>query len=307
MHIVTVTVNPCIDKSATIPALVAEKKLRCTKPVLEPGGGGINVARAITKLGGDATALYLSGGYNGTLIASLLAKEGVDNVPIPIKEDTRENTIIFDTGANAQYRFCMPGPLVSEDEWQQCLQAVNKSNARFIVASGSLPPGIPAEFFALFARLGKANGARVVIDTSGEALKAALDEGVYMVKPNLAELSDYYGVQQLTADDARLACAEIINAGKCSIIMLSMGGAGALVVTKDFYHHIVPPPVVQKSTVGAGDSMTGGMVLKLSQGADVLSAAQYGTACGTAATIRPGTQLCDAKDAEALYNKIKAS
>lgn len=306
MRIVTVTMNPCIDKSTTIPALLPEKKLRCSKPVLEPGGGGINVARAIKKLGGDAMAVYLAGGYNGTLISRLLLQEGVTGTSVSIRNDTRENSIILDVSANVQYRFCLPGPDVAQKEWMRCLHILNEmTGVDYIVASGSLPPGVPADIFANVAKLAKTKNRKLILDTTGEALKKALDEGVYLAKPNLAELSEYAGVNQLTIDAAGLVCQQLISNGNCEIILLSLGGAGALLVTKNVIKHIVPPPVERKSTVGAGDSMTAGMVLSLAKGIDVVSAAQYAVACGTAATMRPGTQLCNINDATRLYNNIR--
>lgn len=308
MRIVTVTVNPCIDKSTTIPALLPEKKLRCTKPVLEPGGGGINVARAITKLGGDATAVYLSGGYNGSLITQLLEQENVRTVPVTIKNDTRENTIIFDTTANLQYRFCMPGPEIDATEWKNCLHGLDEiTNIDYLIASGSLPPGIPTDFLALLARHAKNTNAKMVVDASGAALKNALEEGVYLCKPNLAELCEYAGTDQLSIDAAENICKAMINANKCEIVLLSMGEAGALLVARQLVKRIWPPAVERKSTVGAGDSMTAGMILSLARGMDIFNAAQYSVASGTAATMNAGTQLCRLSDADMLYAQMRAS
>lgn len=307
MRIVTVTVNPCIDKSTTIPALMPEKKLRCSTPVLEPGGGGINVARAITKLGGNAVAVYLSGGYNGNLITQLLEQENVKAVPVGIKNDTRENTVILDVAANLQYRFCMPGPQVEEAEWKQCLHVLDEiTDTGYLIASGSLPPGMPGDFFAILARHAKNNNAKMVVDAPGAALKNALDEGVYLCKPNMAELCDYAGTDRLSIDDAAEVCKEIVNTNKSEIVMLSMGEAGALLVTKQLFKHICPPEVKRKSTVGAGDSMTAGMIISLAKGMDVFNAAQYAVASGTAATMNAGTQLCNLSDANMLYARMQS-
>jgi len=302
MRIVTVTVNPCIDKSTTIAALLPEKKLRCTKPILEPGGGGINVARAITKLGGDATAVYLSGGYNGNLIKRLLEQENVRAVPVPIQNDTRENTVVLDTAANMQYRFCMPGPEVGTDEWKNCLRILDAiTDVDYLIASGSLPPGLPADFFASLARHAKNNNVKMVVDASGIALKNALEEGVYLWKPNLAELCEYACTDYVSIDTAADICKAIINANKCEIVLLSMGEAGALLVTRQLVKHILPPPAERKSTVGAGDSMTAGMILSLAKGMEIFNAARYAVASGTAATMNSGTQLCRLRDVEMLY------
>lgn len=306
MSIVTVTPNPCIDKSTTIPNLLPEKKLRCTTPVLEPGGGGINVARAIKKLGGSATAVYLAGGYNGNLITKLLTQELVDCLPVQIESDTRENTIVLDKVANLQYRFCMPGPFVLENEMQACLKRLEEmANIEYVICSGSLPPGMPFNFFATVAGIAKKKNARVIVDTAKDALRMAVNEGVYLIKPNIGELSELAGVDELNIESVANAAREIIANKGCEIIVVSLGAAGALLVTKTIMKQIATPPVKRKSTVGAGDSMTAGIVMALSKGLSITEAVQYGVASGTAATMNAGTQLCRLQDVEELYAAIQ--
>jgi len=153
--IVTVTFNPVIDKSTSVPLLIAEKKLQCEIPVYEPGGG-INVARAIKKLGGEATAIYLAGGYNGTRFTQLLVGESIESIVTVTKESTRENLTLLETSSNQQYRFGMPGPEISEPEWRQCLKNIEKTtDVEYIVASGSVPPGIPTDIFAMVSFISK--------------------------------------------------------------------------------------------------------------------------------------------------------
>ena len=145
---ITITFNPAIDKSTSVAALIPEKKLKCAEPVYEPGGGGINVARAIKKLGGEATAVYLAGGYTGKAFTELLTNESVATIVIETAESTRENLIVAETASNQQYRFGMPGPHIQEHEWKECLAAIEKINdVEYIVASGSLPKGVPQIFF----------------------------------------------------------------------------------------------------------------------------------------------------------------
>ena len=209
--VVTITFSPCIDKSTSIPSLVPEKKLKCAVPKLEPGGGGINVARAIKKLGGDALAIFPSGGYTGKFFNHLLEKENIASVIIETAQETRENIIILDESTNNQYRFGMPGTALSENEWKQCLQAVEEiSNAEFIVASGSLPPGIPLNIYAQLAKMVKNKKARFIVDTSGEALRYAADEGVYLLKPNLGELSTLAGKSELQQGELKTIAQGII-------------------------------------------------------------------------------------------------
>ncbi len=303
--IVTVTFSPCIDKSTSIKKLLPDKKLQCAAPKLEPGGGGINVARAIKKLGGNATAIFPSGGYTGKYFNHLLEQENIHSVIIEVKNETRENIIVLDEAENAQYRFGMPGSHLEDTEWQACLKAVEKMpDILFIVASGSLPPGVPLNIFAQLAKVAKNKNAKFFVDTSGEALREAVNEGVYLVKPNLGELCFLSGKAHLQPHEIEAAAKEIIAAGKCEIVVISMGEEGAMLVTKDIVKIIKPPSVTRKSTVGAGDSMVAGIVYYLSEEKGIVDAVKYGVACGTAATMNAGTELCMLNDVEEIYRTI---
>ena len=305
--IITITFNPAVDKSTSVAVLVPEKKMKCAAPVFEPGGGGINVARAIKKLGGHATAIYLAGGYTGKFFTQLLNNENIESVAIETTKHTRENLIVMDNAANLQYRFGMPGPTIEENEWKQLLYTVEKINdAAFIVASGSVPAGVPLDIFARIAFIAKKKNAKCIVDTSGEALQHAAGEGVYLLKPNLAELSSLVGKEELIVEKIHAAAKELIANGQCEIVMVSMGAAGAMLVTKDIVQQIKPPYVIRKSTVGAGDSMVAGIVISLSKGKLIVDAARYGVACGTAATMNAGTELCKREDADKLFALINA-
>ena len=304
--IVTITFSPCIDKSTSVPSLSPEKKLRCTAPKLEPGGGGINVARAMQKLGGEAIAIFPSGGYTGKFFNHLLEKENVPSVIIETSSETRENIIVLDESTNNQYRFGMPGTELRENEWKQCLKAVEEiSNAEFIIASGSLPPGVPLNIYAQLARIAKNKNAKYIVDTSGEALKEAADEGVYLLKPNLGELSSLSGIEKIDRGNVEEVAKELILKNRCDVIVVSLGSEGALLVTKSETYWAIPPEVDRKSTVGAGDSMVAGIVYSLSRSMNLKQALQYGVACGTAATMHPGTELCRKEDADGLYALIQ--
>jgi 6-phosphofructokinase 2 len=303
--IITITFSPCIDKNTSVPALIPEKKLKCTPPKLEPGGGGINVARAIKKLGGEATAIFPSGGYTGKFFNHLLEKENVPSVIIETVNETRENIIVLDESTNNQYRFGMPGTALSKKEWKQCLDAVEKAgNTEFIIASGSLPPGVPEDMYGRLARIAKDKGAKYIVDTSGEALKQASDKGVYLLKPNLGELSTLAGIQKIDIENVEEIAKEVIRKKNCEIIVVSLGAAGALLITATKTYKAFAPEVNRKSTVGAGDSMVAGIVYSLLGGKNLEQALRYGVACGTAATMNSGTELCKKKDADFLYSLI---
>ncbi len=300
--IVTLTFSPCIDKSTSVQSLIPEKKLLCSVPIMEPGGGGINVARAIKKLGGEASAAYPSGGYTGKFFTQLLEKENITSIIIDTVHETRENIIVVDESTNNQYRFGMPGTELLKNEWQACLKAVEGiKNAEFIIASGSLPPGVPLDIYAQLAKIAKQNKAKLIIDASGEALKKALEEGIYLLKPNLGELSALVGEKELQPNAVKDVAQSIVAQGNCEVMVVSMGAAGAMLVTKDIVKTVTPPPVVRKSTVGAGDSMVAGITFYLSKGKSLIEAVQYGVACGTAATMNDGTELCKKQDVDKLF------
>ena len=183
-NIVTLTLSPCIDKSTAVHALIAEKKLHCTDPVMEPGGGGINVARAIAKLGGNTIAVYPAGGYTGLFFNELLQHENVPARPVKAVNSLRENFIVFEQSTSQQYRFGMPGAVLHDDEWNDCVKAIEAINdLSFLVVSGSLPPGVPTTIFSQLAAIAAHKNAKLIVDTSGQALKDASCENIYLLKP----------------------------------------------------------------------------------------------------------------------------
>jgi 6-phosphofructokinase 2 len=306
MKIITITFSPCIDKTTSVPDFIPEKKLRCAQPMYNAGGGGINVSRAISKLGGSSIAIYPSGGCTGALFDQLLADDEVPTKVVRSVNETRENFIVVEESSGKQYRFGIPGSPLTEDEWNQLVSKIEEEDGvDFIVASGSLPPGVPPDIYGKIAAIARNKNAKLVVDTSGEALKYAINEGVYLVKPNLNELGMLTGKPVASAAQIIEAAQQIVNEKKCSIVVVSMGGAGGVIVSENHAEKIPVPKVELKSTVGAGDSMVAGIVLYLSRGADIYEAVQYGLACGTAATMNPGTELCKKEDADKLFKQIK--
>jgi len=305
-EIVTITFNPCIDKSTCVDALLPEKKMRCTPFISEAGGGGINVARAIKKLGGNATAVYAAGGFTGSILQALLTEEKIDSVIIKTDAATRENIIVVDKATNLQYRFITPGDQIKEREWQECLEAAEKiTGAKYMIVSGSLQTGIPYNIFEKISFIAKQKNARLILDAPAEALKACMPQDIYLMKPNLNELSVLSGMPELHGDEISDAARQLIDKNICEVVVVSMGAAGALLVTKNKSEQIPAPPVKRKSTVGAGDSMVAGIVLGLSNNKSISEAVRYGVACGTAATLNAGTQLCALKDTEKLYQLMQ--
>lgn len=305
-RIVTLTLNPTVDKSTTADHIVPDQKLRCAAPKFEPGGGGINVSRALRRLGADSVAVFPAGGPTGQLLQELLTQEQVQQLPVETASRTRENFIVVDATTSQQYRFGMPGTPLAPDEQQQVLAALQNlpEVPDFLVISGSLPPGVEPEFVVKIVRAAKARGVKVVLDTSGPALQQTLQEGVYLIKPNVGELSKMTGVEELDDDAVAAAAQKLVHAGQAEIVVVSLGPQGACVVTKDGVDHVPAPSVKRRSTVGAGDSMVAGLVYGLSTGLSIRETARLGVACGSAATMNPGTELFRKQDVDRLYQGL---
>ncbi|MBC8988332.1 hexose kinase [Pedobacter sp. N36a] len=303
--IVTITFNPAIDKSTTVPLLIPEKKLNCSAPIYQPGGGGINVARAIKRLGGNATAIYLSGGYTGKTFTELLLKEEIDIISIKTAGLTRENLVVKEIASNQQFRFGMPGDPVADKEWKNCIQALaNIPDVKYMVVSGSLPIGIPSDVFESLYKTAQLKRARLIVDTSGAALKYAVKNGTFLIKPNLKELAMLVGAAQLSIDQVEQASKEIISQYQCEAVVTSLGPEGAILTTVEGAYMITAPKVAVQSTVGAGDSMLAGITLSLSNNNSLIESVKYGVACGTAATMNQGTELCHINDVRDIYAQI---
>lgn len=302
--IITLTVNPALDKSAQFSGLIAEQKIRCEAPRYDAGGGGINVAKAIHRLGGEALSIFTSGGPIGTMLETCLQKETIPILVIPTENWTRENFVAFDTHTQSQYRFGFPGVPLSEAEQQQIKQVVKNTTAKYLVLSGSLNESLPADFYQQITKTA-APETKIIVDTSGEALQKVLESKVYLVKPNVGELAKLIGVEKLEMDEVAKAAKELIAKGNVEIVVVSLGPHGAALVTKDQTEIVPAPNVVRKSTVGAGDSMVGGMVWALSQNKPLKEVVQWGVACGSAATMNEGTQLFKKEDAQRLFEWLQ--
>jgi 6-phosphofructokinase 2 len=304
--IVTLTMNPAIDVSASVDYVVPDDKLRCSPPTYEPGGGGINVARAIRKLGGESVALFPAGGPAGMLLGSLLDAEGVPHQAFPIGGWTRENMNVTERVTHRQFRFVMPGPTLVESQWQPILDQLSAlaPAPRYLVASGSLPPGVPADFYARLARIAARRGVKLMLDASGEPLRRAMAEGVYLLKPSLREFEELTG--EVGCEEPRLPvlARRLIDEGRCEVLILSLGPRGVVWTSATERGRLAAPAVPVKSSVGAGDSMVAGVVWSLALGRPLADAVRFGVAAGAASVMNPGTELCRAEDVERLYGEV---
>jgi 6-phosphofructokinase 2 len=304
--IVTITPNPAVDLSISVEKIVPVAKLRSTSQRCDPGGGGINVARVIKRLGGDVSAIYSVGGVTGDLLRGLLDQAGVASRTFPIAQETREDFFVNEISTGQPYRFILPGPELVESEWQECLQLLSRLEPfpRFLVGSGSLPGGVPDDFYARVARIAKQRGAMMILDTSGRALAAAVAEGVDLIKPSLREMRELADGEPSDANEWEEAARALVRGGKVAVIALTMGHLGAALVTPDQVWRAQPLPIKPVSAVGAGDSFLGALIWQLASGADLENSFRQAVAAGAAALLNPGTELCRPDDIKRLAELV---
>jgi len=303
--ILTITLNPCIDKSTRVDELKPEAKLRCTEVVNEPGGGGINVSKALLRLGTDTYALLPAGGHNGNMLRGLLREEKIPFHAVDTSVETRENWIVKEENKNLQFRFTFPGREVEEKAIVQMIDFIRTFTPSFVVASGSLPPGLPAHFYGLIVKTANNVGAKCIVDTSGPALQALKDRKAYLLKPNIGELSKMLEVDNLKKEEVPEAAKQAITDGYAEMLAVSMGADGAWLVTANEQHYCKAPVVERKSTVGAGDSMVAGIAYMLERERPLEEVIRFGVACGSAATMNEGTQLFKADDVQRLFDQLQ--
>lgn len=307
MNILTVTANPAIDKSTSTHSVMPWKKIRCEKPEYEPGGGGINVSRALKKLGTASTALYFAGGSPGRKLKDLLDSEGINQNIIETEAPTRENLIVLDDANHQHYRFGMPGPVIKKQEVDNMLNAIEQhaDSIDYIIASGSLPGGVHEDFYAETGNIAKSKNAKFILDTSGTPLRKALEAGIYLIKPNKNEIKYLVGNKRINAGLIEEFASQIVKKNKAEIVVVSLGAHGAYRVDRHSAQYIMSPVIEVDSAVGAGDSMVAGIVHGLIEYVDINEAVIYGVAAGTAAAITPGTELCRRDDTDNIAAWIR--
>lgn len=286
--------------------MIPSQKLRCRIPRFDPGGGGINVARAALRMGADAVALFTSGGPTGLRLERLLLGEGIPGRVIPIEGETREDFNVVNESTGEEFRFILPGPRLTEEEVEALLRAIAgpESAPEYVVVSGSLAPGVPDDFYARAARLCRNAGSKLAVNASGAPLRLALDEGVWLMKPSLSELCELTGADLRTEPEWRDACLELVREGRAAAVVLSLGEIGALLASEGKAWRasgIAHQPV---STVGAGDSLLGAMLAALASGQPVEEAFRVGVAAGCASVLTPGTSLFRREDVDHFYKTI---
>jgi 6-phosphofructokinase 2 len=306
-RILSLTMNPSVDLATDTDTVVPTHKLRCTDTLHDAGGGGVNVARVLTRLGGRCVALCPTGGSSGQWLQRRMREEGLDSVFLPIADETRVSFTVHEHSTGAEFRFVMPGPHLSEAEWMACLTYLGGLTdfPALMVASGSLPPGVPTGFYARLARLCRGRGAKLVLDASGPSLAAALAEGVFMIKPNLKELAELTGQTLETPARWQAAARQLITDGKAEVVALTLGHQGALLVTREAMWFAPPLELPVASAVGAGDSFVAGLVWAWQDGLPLDRAFAWGVAAGSAALLTAGTGLAHAEDVRRLVAQVR--
>lgn len=301
--IATLTMNPALDITTATEKIAPGHKLRCTDPLEDPGGGGINVARAIHALGGSAVAVYPEGGAAGARISALLREAGVPRATVAISGMTRESFTVDEAATGRQYRFVLPGPSMSANEQERCLECLMALDPkpRWLVSSGSLPPGVPDSFHMILGGLCHSLGIDLLLDSSGPALHHCDQLGALLLKPSLKELEALAGRPLRNEAEQEAAARGLVDREFARAILVSLGADGALLVTERDVRRFPAVPVAVRSTVGAGDSMLAAVTLALSLDWPLEEAVRLGTAAGAAALAAPGTSLAHREEVERLF------
>lgn len=304
-RIATLTLNPAIDVAYAVNEVFHTRKMRTHGEHYTPGGGGINVARVFTRLGGTAHCVYLAGGATGATLDGLLEAEGLDRERIAIEGHTRICVNVFEDRTGKEYRLVPPGPQVLEREWQDCLERLSRVSADFIVASGSLAPGVPVDFYGRVARIAAARKIRMVLDSSGPGLRGGLSEGgLHLVKPSIGELRQYTGSQLASPKEIGDAAMALVEGGQARIVAVTLGQDGAVLASEEGIRVLPAVPVETRSAVGAGDSFLAAMVHGLAAGRSTFEAFRLGLAAGAAAVLAPGGDLCQADETARLLDRV---
>lgn len=286
--IVTLTLNPSVDRTVEVETLARGEVMRALRVRVDPGGKGINVSRALATHDLPTRAVVTLGGAEGEHLVTLLRDTGIEIVPVRIQGSIRSNITVAEPDGTTT-KFNEPGAELSADELSAVITAVQDAveAADWLVASGSLPAGTPASFYADLVQMLAGSGTRVAVDTSGPALEAVLAAGPTLVKPNRDELAEVTGQRLVTIADVVEAASRLRDLG-AEAVLASLGAEGAVLVDEDGAIHGRTPAVPPLSSVGAGDAMLAGFLAGGGKGADALVEA---LAWGAAAVRQPGSGM----------------
>ncbi len=303
--ILTVTLNPAVDVAAEVDRVEPGPKLRLSRPRSDPGGGGINVARAIGRLGGRAQAFVALGGAMGAQLSWLLEHEGVRLHAFEAPGETRHSLSVQESETGLEYRFVLPGEVWPAGRARKALAAIEAvvRSGGVVVLSGSQPPGVSDDFPTRLARRLAGPGAMLIVDTSGAPLDRLVDVPDPGHPPKVLRMDDVEaegvaGRRLPEPGDTADFAAALVARGVAETVVIARGADGNVLVRDGLRLHCRPPVVEVLSKVGAGDSFMGAFTLELARDADWEVALRQGTAAAAAAVTTPGTELCSLEDTE---------
>lgn len=303
--IVTLTMNPALDITTDARHVGPTDKVRCHGVRYDPGGGGINVARIARVLGAPVSAVFPAGGPTGDALTELLSNSGVPFYRVRVAGNTRESFTVNDESAGQQYRFVLEGPRLTFAEQARCLDELRMvaRDADFVVASGSLPPDVPADYYQRVVDVCRNLDTPVILDTSGGGLQH-ISSGVFLLKASVRELRELTGRQLATEADQVAAAQDLIARGVTQVVVVSLGASGALLVTSSVNQRFSAIHMRSGSGVGAGDAMVAAITVGLTRGWSLAQSVRLGIAAGAAMLLTPGTAACNRDDVERLLELV---
>ena len=303
--IVTVTPNPGIDLTLTVPHLTLNHVLRATDTRSDMGGKGFNVSRALQALGTRSVTMGFVGGFTGQRMAAGLQRIGLETEFVEIAGETRTNVVVTNESASEHLKVNEPGPEIGPAEiaifFERVRERVRSDDAW--VLSGSLPPGVPPGFYGQLIELVQRAGARAVLDTSGEPLRLGCQAQPFMVKPNDVEAEQVTGHPVTSEEDARRAVSDLLGCG-IKLVALSLGADGLLLASNEEAVRVRPPHITARNTIGAGDALVAGLVWALEQQLPLLDIARSGVAAGTVSAAREGVAFGTADDVRQMMERV---
>ena len=304
--IYTLTLNPAVDRELTVPTMEFDSVLRATEARVDFGGKGFNVSRLLRGMGAASTAVGFLGGRAGELLQDGLQSLGIGTDFVWVPGETRTNVSIVTQSHDHYIKVNEKGPLVDAAKQNELLEKIDSLAAPgdWWVLAGSLPPGVPHDFYARIVNVLNKHDAHAILDTSGESLRLGCAEKPYLVKPNAEEAHVLTGLPMDTAVEIAAAAAEICRLGAGNVV-ISMGKAGALLNTSEGTWLTHSPKIKEKNPIGAGDSMVGGLVWALTQGIPLKEALGWGVASGAATASLSGTEVGSRSLIEELFAHVR--
>lgn len=306
MKVVTLTINPALDKSAKVAEMIPFDKLECFDITYHPGGGGVNISRVLHRLKVESHCLFPFGGKTGEHLIDLLEEQHIEVIATEISNLTRENFAVFNTKTKLQYRFGMPTSPFDEKELATVETLINQhvANNDIFVISGSLPKGLPVDYYSKIIKNLTAKDVKVIVDTSGPVFNEVLKNELFLIKPNQKELARLAGKQTMTAKEQETFALQLVTSKTAKYVVVSLGKDGAFIAHKNGIEYISAPVISVKSTIGAGDSMVAGLIYAITKNETPTNMLRWGVACGVAATLSEGSDLAHKENIDKILKQV---